>query len=177
MRIITRVSLLTATLVFASTAAAQDTTTVCRASACAIEFDWGGGKTAESIVHDRRYGSGTDFEAGVRSRLTEKGFRVQTDAGGAGLKIALRLSMTAALCEFTAGTNPDRRCRTMRDVNVTFTPIDTTMKRFGTQRITNRCGDPNQLMTMTQFGQHVADVVHYAIEGEAAKARKPVGKC
>ena len=170
--------LLTASVVFTSAAAAQDTPPlVCRAAACAVEFDWGSGQSAASVVADRRYGSGQDFETGFRARLTDKGFRVSTEPAGAGLKVSLRIAMTSAMCDITRGTNPDRRCRTMRDVAVTFTPIDTTIKRFGSQRITNRCGDRDQLMTMTQFGQYVADMIYYTIEGEKAKAQRPALNC
>jgi hypothetical protein len=181
MRMIPCVSLLTTALVFTSAAAAQDATKasqpVCHASACAFEFDWGSGQSAASIAVDRRYGSGADFEAGFRSRMAEKGFNLTTDLGTAGLRATIRTAMTSAMCEVVPGLNPDRRCRTMRDVDITFIPIDTTIKRLGKQRIVNRCGDRNQLMTMMQFGQYVADMVYYAIEGEGIKAQRPGAKC
>jgi hypothetical protein len=177
MRNITRFSFLMATVVCAPAAAAQDTTAVCRSNACAVEFDWGSGQSAASVVADRRYGSGQDFETGFRARMGDKGFRISTDPAGAALKVSLRIAMTSAMCDITRGTNPDRRCRAMRDVAVTFTPIDTTVKRIGSQRITNRCGDRDQLMTMTQFGQYVADMIHYTIEGEKAKAQRPALNC
>jgi hypothetical protein len=181
MRTPARLVLLLATLAVPCTLIAQEPApapVVCRASACLLEFDWGGGQTAASIINDRRYGAGTDFENALKQRLNEKGFRIVDPGGTAGLKATLRLAMNNnALCDFMAGLNPDRSCKTLRDVNVTFTPNDTTIRKINSQRITNRCGDPNQLMTMTQFGQYAAEMLYYVIEGEKAKAPKPVAKC
>lgn len=180
MRIIDCVSFMLAVALVPSIPAAQDAApspVACRASDCILDFDWGSGQSAASIPKDRRYGAGTDFEAALKLRLAEQGFRY-TDAGGTGgLKISMRLAMMNALCDFMPGLNPDRTCKTLRSIDVTFAPNDATIKRFGSQRITNRCGDPNQVMTMAQFGRYAADMIFYVIEGEQAKAAKPVAKC
>ena len=169
------------TAVATSVAAGQDAPTApttCHASPCLLEFDWGNGQSAAGIPADRRYGAPTEFEATLRSRLAERDFHLTSDAAsGYGLRITLRMSMTSALCDFLPGTSSARNCQTIRDVGVSFTTADSSIKRPGAQRIVNRCGDPKQMMTMTQMGKYVADVLAYTIEGEATKESKPSAKC
>jgi hypothetical protein len=168
-------------IVFAATSAApQDAAapqSICRTGTCAIIFDWGNGATAVSFGTDRRYGAPADFEAGIRQLLTERGFRLSDRTEGADLTISMRLSMMSAICDFLPGTNTDRTCRTVRDAALTFTNADAKAKALGSQRLVNRCGSGDQVMTNAQFAKYAADVVQYAIEGEQAHMGRPSSRC
>jgi len=159
-------------------AAASQTPTACRASSCGFDFDWGNGQGASSIPIDRRYGGASDFEAAFRARLAEKGFRVVELNQNPGTTGMVRLTMAKrVLCDRMPGTSSDRSCQTVQDAAVSYVMTDTSIKKLGSSRVVNRCGDPSTLMTMAQFGRYLADVIAYTIEGEQTKAPKPVAKC
>jgi hypothetical protein len=88
---------------------------LCRASACRIVYDWGGGQSSSSLPTDRRYGTPSDLETMLKSALTERGFRLLTDGDDA-QRITIRVSMTSAICDEMPGTNTQRDCKTISDL-------------------------------------------------------------
>lgn len=162
-------------------AAAQDASGAsipCRTDICAITFDWGSGTSAASLPVDRRYGAPIEFETTFKSVMNERGLRFSDRGGDAKLNVIFRLAMMNAICDFMPGTNTDRSCKTIKDVGVTFTNNDPTMKKkLNSMRFQNRCGAGDQVMTTVQFGRYVADLLQYALEGEEQKMSRPIGKC
>jgi hypothetical protein len=166
----------------AGLAAAQDSaragpTTPCRTDTCSVVFDWGSGATAASMPTDRRYGAPIDFETSFKQAMTERGFRVGEGIAETRLSMTLRLGIMPAICDFMPGTNTDRSCKTVRDVNITFLNNDPASKKLNSMRFPNRCGAGDQVMTTTQFGRYVADQLQYTFEGEEKRLPRPVGKC
>jgi hypothetical protein len=164
----------------ASAATSQDAPPAagpCQDQPCLLTFDWGNGASAASLSNDRRYGSPSDFEVAVRQTLGEHGLRVTDDEKSAKMTIILRLSMMSAICDFMPGTNTDRSCNTVRDVALSFANTDPAVKKIGSQRISNRCGSSDQVMTTAQFGRFTGLMIDYLIEGEAKKLQRPSAKC
>ncbi|HLA91452.1 MAG TPA: hypothetical protein VJL28_13580 [Gemmatimonadaceae bacterium] len=150
----------------------------CHDRPCVLVFDWGPGKTSSNYGPDRRYGSGDDFEAKVRAALREHGIRTTDAPAGGALTLTLRMRMKEkAMCDQMPGTNTDFSCTAMQELAVTYTSGDPATKPPGAIRISNRCGSNDLFMTMQAFGQYCADMIWYSLEGEKAKARKPVARC
>lgn len=150
----------------------------CHDRACALVFDWGPGKTSSNYGPDRRYGSGDDFEAKVRFALGEHGIRTKDGPVEGTLTLTLRTRMKEkAMCDQMPGTNTDYNCVAVQELAVTFSSGDPATKAPGAIRIPNRCGSNDVFMTMQAFGQYCADMIWYSLEGEKAKAKKPVGRC
>lgn len=168
---------------FAPTAWAQtpDAATApppCSTLQCAIVFDWGSGRTAGSFPTDKKYGSGDDFEAKLRSALASLGIRTK-DAPAAGeLTITVRPTMRArTMCDAMKGTSPDLTCTAMSDLSVSFAPTDPSAKAPPAQRIANRCGGGTNYMPMYQFAQYSAEMIYYSLVGAEKKEKKPVAVC
>lgn len=150
----------------------------CRDRPCVLVFDWGAGKTSATYGPDRRYGSGDDFEAKVRSALAARGIRTREPPGAGALTLTVRPTVrTGAMCDQMPGTNTDYSCIAMQDVAVTFASGDPAVKPPGALRVSNRCGATDVYMTMDAFGQFSADLIWFSLEGEKAKQRRPIGRC
>jgi hypothetical protein len=167
---------------FAPTFAAAQTPfyapAACHLQACALVVDWGSGKTSASYAADRKYGSGDDFEARIRSALADRGFRTKDAPADGPLAITMRPTMRAkVMCDAMPGTGTDKTCTAMTDLAVTFASADTSVKAPGAMRIANRCGSGDTFMTMSQFAQFSADMIYYNLEGAAKKEQRPVSKC
>lgn len=163
----------------AATAVAQDPgpAVPCRNEPCGIIFDWGSGTSAASLPTDRRYGAPLEFETAFKQQMGEKGFTLSDRATGTNLNITLRLGMMSAICDFMPGTNTDRSCKTVKDVSVTFVSNDPKGKKLNSMRFPNRCGAGDQVMSTTQFGRYVAELMQFAFEGDEKHLPRPVGKC
>ena len=147
----------------------------CRDSMCRVVFDWGGGQTSAPM--DRRYGSGDDFEAKVRSALTAKQYRMTEETKPGEIVIALRPRMKSAICDAMPGLNTDLSCKTIGDLAIAFSGGDATLKPPGARSVRNSCGDATMMMTMAQFGQYTGDMIAYFMEGEKKGERRPSLKC
>jgi hypothetical protein len=161
--------------------AAQDATAgppPCHLQACALVFDWGSGKTSASYPADRRYGSGDDFEAKMRSALSDHALRTKDAPADGPIVITLRPTMRPkSMCDMMPGTSTDMTCTSMSDLAVTFASNDPAVKAPNALRLSNRCGAGNTYMTMAQFGQYSADMLYYALEGAQKKEARPVMRC
>jgi hypothetical protein len=150
----------------------------CHLQACGLVIDWGSGKTSATYPADRKYGSGDDFEAKIRTALADHGFKVKDAPADGPLALTMRPTMRAkVMCDAMAGTNSDKNCTAMTDLAVTFASADTSVKAPGAMRIANRCGGSDTYMTMNQFAQYSADMIYYNLEGAAKKEPRPVSKC
>jgi hypothetical protein len=160
---------------------AQDTTSgpaPCHLRACGLVFDWGSGRTSASYPADRRYGSGDDFEAKMRSALADHGIRTKDAPADGPLLITLRPTMRPkSMCDAMPGTSTDMSCTSMSDLAVTFASADQAVKAPNALRLSNRCGAGNTFMTMAQFGQYAADMLYYSLEGAQKKEARPVMRC
>ena len=165
-------------MLLATVAGAQEGVALvaCATSACGLLVDWGPGKTAGTYGADRRYGSGDDFESGVRRGLSAHGITTQA-ATGAAFTITVRPKVnTRAMCDEMAGTGTNFGCAVVSDVAVNFTSADAALKAPGALRLTNRCGGEKSL-TMVQFGQYVGEMVWWSITPPEAKEKKPAMRC
>lgn len=172
-------SFLCATLL-PSDAAAQNAAPApiaCRDTTCRILFDWGGGRTASSFPHDRRYGMADDFEVKVRSSLGGRGLRLTDDARPGEVVMTLRPTVKSAMCDAMPGTNTDMSCNTISDLQIVFSGGEAAMKLPGGRTVRNRCGDKLTQLTMSQFGLFTADLIAFAIEGEKKGERRPAMQC
>jgi hypothetical protein len=161
-------------------AIAQDTTSTppCHLQPCGITIDWGSGNTSATYGPDRRYGSGDDFDAKVRSALADHGIRTKEAPAEGALLLTLRPTMlTKAMCDVMAGTGTDYHCTAMSDLAVTFTSKDPGTKAPNALRIPNRCGAGGEYMRMGPFAQYAADVIYFNLEGQKKKEPRPVARC
>lgn len=165
-------------------AAAQDPAAVpaavpvpCADAPCELIFDWGPGRTAGSFGNDRRYGSGEDFETGVRRSLLAHGVQISAVETGS-LTITLRPRVyPRAMCDAVAGTGTRFSCPVVSDVAISFTSADAALKPPGAQRLTNRCGSERVFLTMGQFGQYVGEMIWFSISPASVKERRPALRC
>jgi hypothetical protein len=150
----------------------------CHLQACALVFDWGSGKTSASYPADRRYGSGDDFEAKMRSALADHALRTKDAPADGPIVITLRPTMRPkSMCDVMPGTSTDMSCTSMSDLAVSFSSSDPAVKAPNALRLSNRCGAGNTFMTMAQFGQYAADMMYYNLEGAQKKEARPVMRC
>ncbi|HVT38039.1 MAG TPA: hypothetical protein VHE78_03275 [Gemmatimonadaceae bacterium] len=150
----------------------------CHLQACGLAFDWGSGKTSANYPSDRRYGSGDDFEAKMRSALADHGVRTKDAPADGPLLITLKPTMRPrSMCDAMAGTSTDMSCTSMSDLTVTFASSDPAVKAPNAMHFSNRCGARDTFMTMAQFGQYAADMLYYALEGAQKKEARPVMRC
>ena len=150
----------------------------CHATACALTFDWGSGRTAASFGPDRRYGSGDDFEARFRGAMGESGLRTKDAPAYGPLAITVRPTMKAkAMCDQMPGTNTDLSCSAMSDLTVSFVSTDAAVKAPGSMRVSNRCGSGDTYMIMTVFAKYAVDMVYYTLEGQQKKEPRPRSQC
>jgi hypothetical protein len=142
-----------------------------------LVFDWGPGRTAGSFGNDRRYGSGEDFEVGVRRSLLAHGVQISAIESGS-LTITLRPRVyPRAMCDAVAGTGTRFACPVVSDVAVSFTSADAALKPPGAQRLANRCGSERVFLTMGQFGQYVGEMIWFSISPSSARERRPALRC
>jgi hypothetical protein len=160
-------------------ASAQDAAEIaCKSSACGFQLDWGSGKTSASYPPDRRYGSGDDFESKFRSAMGLRGYRLLDKAPEGGITVTARPTMKGkVMCDRMAGINPDMNCTAVIALAVNFQSADSKVKAPGAIRINNRCAAGDIFMTNPVFAQYAADMIWYQLEGQAAKAEKPVSNC
>jgi len=152
-------------------------TVACVHSACALVVDWGTGKTAGTYGADRRYGSGDDFESGIRRALTAHGVSVQP-VGGAAFTITIRPRVDSrAMCDRMAGTGTSYACAVVSDAAVAFATTDPAFKAPGGLRLSNRCGGEQAYLTMSQFGQYVGEMLWWTMVPAAAREKKPSLRC
>jgi hypothetical protein len=150
---------------------------VCASVPCGLVFDWGPGKTAGTYGADRRYGSGDDFESGVRRGLTSHGLKVRS-AEGAAFTITIRPRVdTRAMCDAMAGTGTNYGCAVVSDVAVAFAATEATVKAPGALRLNNRCGGERAYLSMSQFGAYVGEMVWWSMSPDGAKERRPALRC
>ena len=165
-------------VVMSAVAAAQEGPAApCRNDPCSIIFDWGSGVSAASLPTDRRYGAPLEFETAFKQVMAEKGYVLSDRVTNAKLAITFRLGMMSAICDFMPGTNTDRSCQTVKDVSITFVNNDPALKKLNSMRFPNRCGAGDQVMSTTQFGRYIAQLMEFTFEGEEKHLSRPVGKC
>ena len=159
----------------AGTLRAQDNPVPCKAAACVLVIDWGSGKTSGSYPVDRRYGSGDDFEVRFRAAMGARGYTLRDMAGEGAMTVTVRPTFKArVMCDAVPGLNPDMSCTALTDLAVTFLTGDKAAKAPGAMRISNRCGAGNIYMLNRVFALYAADMIWYQLEGQAAKADKPM---
>ena len=153
-------------------AAAQDSTSICRTTACSVTFEWGNGNTPPDP--DRRYGAPTDMESIFLSRLQELGFKTAR-GGEAATAITVRLTpLNRAICESMSGTNTDYSCHTVDRAAITVRQEETA-KPFPRIDVIARCSDPKVSVTFAQFGKYAAELFAYTVAG--SKGSRPSVKC
>lgn len=149
----------------------------CLTTACGLVFDWGTGKTAGTYGQDQRYGSGDDFESGVRRAFLTHGITLRTTDDGP-FTITIRPKVDSrAMCDRMAGTGTRFSCVVVSDVAVNFALADAAVKPPGALRLTNRCGGESARLSMGQFGQYVGDMIWWTIIPAEAKEKKPALRC
>ena len=153
-------------------AAAQDSTSICRATACSVTFEWGNSSSPPDP--DRRYGAPTDMESIFLARLEELGFK--TTRGGDGTTvITVRLTpLNRAICDSMSGTNTDYSCHTVDRAAITVRQEETA-KPIQRVDVIARCSDPKVSVTFAQFGRYAADLFAYSVAG--SKGSRPSVKC
>ena len=162
----------------AARAAAQEVPVPCKDATCALNIDWGGGKTSANYPPDKRYGSGDDFEQRFKSALREKGLRFQDTPLDGAITMVVRPTMTAkVMCDAMAGINTDKSCTAMTLLAVTFTNAPAGAKAPGAMRITNRCGAGDIYLGHREFAQYSAEMIWFQLVGQAAKAERPRVNC
>lgn len=150
----------------------------CSTVQCAIVFDWGSGRTAGTYPTDKKYGSGDDFEAKLRSALASVGIRTKDAPASGELTITVRPSMRPrTTCDAMTGSRPDLTCTAMSDLAVSFAATGGAGKAPPAQRIANRCGGGTNYMPMYQFAQYSAEMIYYTIVGAEKKEKKPIAVC
>ena len=167
-----------ATVVAASVSRAQDTNTPCKSATCILLLDWGSGKTSGSFPPDRRYGSGDDFESRFRAAIGSRGYRFKDGPIEGAMTMSLRPTTKArVMCDAMAGLNPDMNCTAMTGSAVSFTSAEPKVKAPRAIRITNRCAAGDIFMPNREFAQYASDMIWYQLEGQAAKADRPIVNC
>ena len=157
---------------------AQAAAIPCKAAPCAFTVDWGSGKTSANFPPDRRYGSGDDFEARFKSAMGARGLALRDAPYQGTLALTARLtSKTRVMCDAMPGLNPDMTCTAFTELAISFVSNDPAVKAPGAMRISNRCAAGNIFMLNTVFAQYAADMIWYQLEGQAAKADRPVSNC
>lgn len=157
---------------------AQGADVPCKASTCVMVLDWGPGKTSANYPPDRRYGSGDDFEARFKSAMGAHGFRLRDTPAEGAVIMTLRTTMRPkVMCDAMAGLNTDMTCTAMSGLAVSFAGGDPAVKPPGAIRITNRCAAGDVFMLNKEFAQYAADMIWWQLEGQAAKAERPVVHC
>lgn len=150
----------------------------CKQSACQLIIDWGSGKTSASFPPDRRYGAGEDFESQFRAVMGSHGYRlVDTPAPGAMVVTVRPTTKSRVMCDAMAGINPDMNCTAITNLAVNFQASEAKAKSPGAIRISNRCAAGDIFMINKVFAQYAADMIWFQLEGQAAKAEKPVSNC
>ena len=162
-----------------SVVSAQDSAIPCKTTMCSFVLDWGAGQTSASYPPDKRYGSGDDFEARLRSVLTARGFRFRDGAVEGMMAMTVRPTMKSrVMCDAMAGLNPDKSCTAIVGLAVTFLTGDPAVKAPGAIRINNRCAAGDVYMLNTVFAQYAAGMIWWQLEGQAvAKAERPISNC
>ena len=157
---------------------AQDNPVPCKGARCTLVIDWGSGKTSANYPPDRRYGSGDDFESRFRGAMGMRGYVLRDTPFDGAITMTIRPTMKArVMCDAMAGLNPDKSCTAVTDLAVSFLSGDPKVKAPGAIRISNRCAAGDIYMLNKVFAQYSADMVWYQLEGQAAKADRPVSNC
>jgi|GEM_PF-4031907 len=158
--------------------AAQAAPIACKDVSCTLILDWGSGKTSASYPPDKKFGSGDDFEQRFKSAIAARGYRLYDTPMPGALVMTLRPTMRArVMCDAMAGLNNDMNCTAMTNLAVNFSSADAAMKAPGAIRISNRCASGDTFMTHRVFAQYSADMIWWQLEGQAAKAERPIVNC
>jgi hypothetical protein len=150
----------------------------CRLAPCVLIVDWGVGKTIADMPPDRKYGGPAEFEAMLRATLQAHGLSAVATVPDSKVSIRVQATYkTRVLCEEMPGTTPDFSCATIGEALANFATTEPGLKVPTSVRMINRCGASSGVMTMKQFGTFAGEMIWYSLEGEKAKASKPMGKC
>lgn len=157
---------------------AQDVAPIACKAPCIFVMDWGSGKTSANFPPDRRYGSGDEFETRFKSSMGARGFTLREPPLSGAVTLTVRATTKPkVMCDAMPGLNPDMTCTAVTDLAVSFLSSDPAVKAPGAMRISNRCSAGNIFMINSVFAQFAADMIWYQLEGQAAKADKPVSRC
>jgi len=150
----------------------------CRLDPCTLVVDWGVGKTTADMPPDRKYGAPADFEKSLQETMQSHNLSAVASAPNSTVSIRVQAKyLTRVLCEDMAGSTPDRSCATIGEALANFSSSVGGAKLPTSVRMINRCGASGAVMSMKQFGKFAGDMIWYTLEGEQAKANKPMGKC
>ena len=156
--------------------AAQEATPLgpCAVNSCNLFVEWG--PSGPPLGLDRRYGAVAEYQQRLIAALVGAGQKFTDAESKDALFLILRPRVVSAMCDVMAGTNTDRGCQMIEEIDVEVRNADPALKLPKSFRIRNRCAD-DSMMDVARFSDFSMGTITYELNRNDPKRKRPLARC